>query len=196
MSGRILLLLPPPPSAAAAAAVDRRHSHLDGVLAVSFAALFSLSLAYLLLSSLHHCRRRRRGTSSDRIPDKTQAPDAACSAQLQAIPITTVRKNVAAAAATTHGDTQEEESTCAVCLGQYNEGEEIRTMPRCGHVFHRECIDRWLIRRSSFCPVCRGRVIRRSAEPTITSCWVETGRVGPVPLPSASAVSTPIASVL
>ncbi|XP_020115150.1 uncharacterized protein LOC109728982 isoform X2 [Ananas comosus] len=106
MSGRILLLLPPPPSAAAAAAVDRRHSHLDGVLAVSFAALFSLSLAYLLLSSLHHCRRRRRGTSSDRIPDKTQAPDAACSAQLQAIPITTVRKNVAAAAATTHGDTQ------------------------------------------------------------------------------------------
>ena len=33
---------------------------------------------------------------------------------------------------------------CAVCLSEFEEGDELRELP-CGHVFHLECCDRWLL---------------------------------------------------
>ncbi|KAH0456312.1 hypothetical protein IEQ34_014219 [Dendrobium chrysotoxum] len=43
---------------------------------------------------------------------------------------------------------------CAVCLVEYGEKEMVKVIPGCGHGFHSECIDTWLIWRGS-CPVCR-----------------------------------------
>ncbi|XP_039031663.1 probable E3 ubiquitin-protein ligase XERICO isoform X2 [Hibiscus syriacus] len=34
--------------------------------------------------------------------------------------------------------------TCAVCLSQLKEGDEVRELRNCCHVFHRDCIDRWV----------------------------------------------------
>ncbi|KAK9948224.1 hypothetical protein M0R45_003810 [Rubus argutus] len=45
-------------------------------------------------------------------------------------------------------------SECAICLGEFAEGDEIRVLPQCGHVFHVGCIDTWLGSHSS-CPSCR-----------------------------------------
>ena len=45
-------------------------------------------------------------------------------------------------------------SECAVCLGNFAEGEPIKFLPGCGHFFHSECIDTWL-RASATCPLCR-----------------------------------------
>ncbi|KAL6224366.1 hypothetical protein ACLB2K_003221 [Fragaria x ananassa] len=45
-------------------------------------------------------------------------------------------------------------SECAICLGEFAEGDEIRALPQCGHVFHVGCIDTWLGSHSS-CPSCR-----------------------------------------
>lgn len=43
---------------------------------------------------------------------------------------------------------------CPVCLSAYEEGEEVRKLPRCKHCFHAPCIDMWL--HSHFdCPICR-----------------------------------------
>ncbi|XP_057725099.1 E3 ubiquitin-protein ligase EL5-like [Arachis stenosperma] len=43
---------------------------------------------------------------------------------------------------------------CPVCLSVFEEGEEVRKLPRCKHSFHAQCIDMWL--HSHFdCPVCR-----------------------------------------
>ncbi|KAE8646305.1 hypothetical protein Csa_016112, partial [Cucumis sativus] len=36
------------------------------------------------------------------------------------------------------GDEQE----CAICLCEIEEGEKCRKMKTCGHVFHKDCIDR------------------------------------------------------
>lgn len=43
---------------------------------------------------------------------------------------------------------------CAICLGDFEKGEEIRVLPQCGHAFHVSCIDTWLASHSS-CPSCR-----------------------------------------
>ncbi|KAL6220853.1 hypothetical protein ACLB2K_008606 [Fragaria x ananassa] len=34
--------------------------------------------------------------------------------------------------------------TCAVCLSQLEMGDEVRELRNCCHMFHTECIDRWL----------------------------------------------------
>ncbi|KAG5538479.1 hypothetical protein RHGRI_019153 [Rhododendron griersonianum] len=47
-----------------------------------------------------------------------------------------------------------EDAQCSICLGEYQEKEVLRIMPKCGHSFHLSCIDVWL-RKQSTCPVCR-----------------------------------------
>ncbi|CAL0314211.1 unnamed protein product [Lupinus luteus] len=49
-------------------------------------------------------------------------------------------------------------STCAVCLGDFEEGEELRTLPECMHSFHVPCIDMWLYSHTS-CPICRATAV-------------------------------------
>ncbi|KAM7277218.1 hypothetical protein ACFE04_019084 [Oxalis oulophora] len=46
---------------------------------------------------------------------------------------------------------------CAVCLSVFEEGEEVRQLPRCKHSFHGDCIDMWLYSHHD-CPLCRAIV--------------------------------------
>lgn len=58
---------------------------------------------------------------------------------------------------------RDEQTTCAVCqesfappqavLGIAVSGEPLRQLP-CEHVYHRDCIDEWLLRGSGSCPAC------------------------------------------
>ncbi|XP_039048010.1 RING-H2 finger protein ATL80-like [Hibiscus syriacus] len=47
-----------------------------------------------------------------------------------------------------------EDAQCCICLGEYEEKEVLRMLPKCGHDFHLTCIDVWLKKQSS-CPICR-----------------------------------------
>ncbi|XP_030522421.1 RING-H2 finger protein ATL57 [Rhodamnia argentea] len=46
------------------------------------------------------------------------------------------------------------QADCAVCLRDFEAEEVVKAIPWCSHVFHAECIDRWLCAHPS-CPVCR-----------------------------------------
>ncbi|KAF7092145.1 hypothetical protein CFC21_094653 [Triticum aestivum] len=52
---------------------------------------------------------------------------------------------------------KDDASECAVCLGEFQEGERVRLLPGCLHVFHAECIDTWLHGCAS-CPLCRAAI--------------------------------------
>ena len=55
---------------------------------------------------------------------------------------------------------------CAVCLGEFSDGELVRLLPRCSHPFHAPCIDTWL-RAHVSCLTAKGSVMagtRREAE--------------------------------
>ncbi|OWM84079.1 E3 ubiquitin-protein ligase RHA2A [Punica granatum] len=43
-----------------------------------------------------------------------------------------------------HGHGRPGCETCAVCLSLLGEADEVRELRNCSHVFHRECIDRWV----------------------------------------------------
>ena len=50
------------------------------------------------------------------------------------------------------GEEEEEQMQCAICLDELNDEDEVRRIP-CMHVFHTNCIDRWLQDHKK-CPVC------------------------------------------
>ncbi|WOH06460.1 hypothetical protein DCAR_0625887 [Daucus carota subsp. sativus] len=42
---------------------------------------------------------------------------------------------------------------CVICQEEYHDGEKVTCMP-CLHMFHKDCITKWLL-RSHLCPICK-----------------------------------------
>ncbi|KAF7843308.1 E3 ubiquitin-protein ligase [Senna tora] len=49
-----------------------------------------------------------------------------------------------------------EDAVCCICLAKYADDDELRELP-CFHVFHVECVDKWLKINAS-CPLCKSEV--------------------------------------
>ncbi|KAJ7997378.1 hypothetical protein DPEC_G00228360 [Dallia pectoralis] len=47
--------------------------------------------------------------------------------------------------------------TCAICLEEFLDGQELRIIS-CGHEFHRECVDPWLLQHRT-CPLCMHNIM-------------------------------------
>ncbi|XVF10277.1 hypothetical protein REPUB_Repub07fG0168800 [Reevesia pubescens] len=50
---------------------------------------------------------------------------------------------------------EEGDLTCTVCLNCIEKLDEIRELSNCSHVFHRECLDKWVDKDRVTCPLCR-----------------------------------------
>ncbi|CAL1377582.1 unnamed protein product [Linum trigynum] len=57
-----------------------------------------------------------------------------------------------------------ETGACAICLCEFEAGRSLlRLLPKCDHVFHVGCIDRWLAFHVT-CPVCRAELTADSGD--------------------------------
>lgn len=44
---------------------------------------------------------------------------------------------------------------CSVCLCEFEQGQQLHITPNCCHVFHSDCIYKWLDQDQKTCPLCR-----------------------------------------
>ncbi|KAI3833752.1 hypothetical protein MKW92_017143 [Papaver armeniacum] len=56
----------------------------------------------------------------------------------------------------------ESETICAVCMNCMDRSHEMRKLSNCCHVFHRECLDKWVDQNQVTCPLCRSNLLPHS----------------------------------
>ncbi|KAF8111609.1 hypothetical protein N665_0074s0133 [Sinapis alba] len=161
---------PPPRSTTFTSPLFPRSSSASGttfpILAVAVIGI--LATAFLLVSyyifvikcclnwhQIDIFRRRRR--SSDQNPLMIYSPHelnrGLDESAIRAIPIFKFKKRDVV-----QGEDQDKSSQeCSVCLSEFQEGEKLRIIPNCCHVFHIDCIDIWL-QGNANCPLCRTSV--------------------------------------
>ncbi|XP_061341312.1 brassinosteroid-responsive RING protein 1-like [Gastrolobium bilobum] len=80
-----------------------------------------------------------------RTPDPTRSPSVSAVLIRELLPVAKFAEVAAGNSA----------SSCAVCLFEFSEEEEIRCLRNCKHIFHRGCVDRWIDHDQKTCPLCR-----------------------------------------
>ncbi len=58
---------------------------------------------------------------------------------------------------------------CTVCQANLEEGERIRAIEKCQHLFHADCLDPWL-RTQNTCPLCRVEINQQAQQIANTYC--------------------------
>ena len=65
--------------------------------------------------------------------------------KINKIPVVTFKKGI-----------YEDCDKCIICQEDFNYGEKTKLLP-CGHIFHIECVDQWLIKEKK-CPFCNEEI--------------------------------------
>ena len=55
-------------------------------------------------------------------------------------------------------ETASDSHTCAICIDGYKVGEVV-TVLTCGHIFHKACIEPWLLEKRT-CPMCKCDILK------------------------------------
>ena len=79
----------------------------------------------------------------------------------------------AAAAAHVDPDSRFNQDSCVICLCEFENGDQLMVLP-CEHEYHTECINPWLLKKSSKCPICKASCM--PMKPTTTTTTEESAR--------------------
>ncbi|XP_027343393.1 RING-H2 finger protein ATL66-like [Abrus precatorius] len=124
--------------------------------AVDVCLIFAIYMSFLVLSQCNNLTRLLNGLNRSSSSTNFVTDD---SIQLQrgnldsslinSLPLCEFKKNEREQIAIN--------ADCAICLGEFEEGELLKLLPNCSHGFHVSCIDTWFQSHSN-CPLCRSRV--------------------------------------
>ncbi|KAF3002624.1 hypothetical protein E8E13_008974 [Curvularia kusanoi] len=125
----------------------------------------------------------KRLTVSQQVLDKmpivtyTAGPSDAEKSIVSTVPAGTETGASAAPTASTTSTTTFSQPTCPICIDDFEPNEtQVRELP-CRHIFHPDCIDTFLLRNSSLCPMCKQSVLPAGACPVkITNMMVRRER--------------------
>lgn len=128
-------------------------TNFDANMVIILVALLCALICALGLNSIVRCALRCSRRLALETPDQAAARLAATGLkkrQLRQIPVAAYGEDVNISA-----------TDCAICLGEFMDGEKLRILPNCNHGFHLSCIDTWLLSHSS-CPNCRHSLLQQS----------------------------------
>jgi E3 ubiquitin-protein ligase ATL41 len=149
------------------------------LLAIGFCAT-AVSVLIIVLCECLCCRRRRRGPGGTVVyvaarpfflPSTTDDGDGGLSpSAVSTLPSFVFRRGLPVGGGSGRGEGSGSGSgrgwaQCAVCLSLVQEGEVVRRLPACTHLFHVCCIDMWLHSHST-CPLCRATVLPTKEVPS------------------------------
>ncbi|CAM8910954.1 hypothetical protein QQ045_032123 [Rhodiola kirilowii] len=153
-------IFPPPPQFDLSNDDDHSSSLANEFSPLIIAVIGVLATAFLLITYLtfmsKHCRNNRgldRNSVSPEFDDPNQmsfnslhqrASSGLDEAVIKSIAVCKYKK----------GDGFVDGTECSVCLGEFQDDENLRLLPKCSHAFHISCIDTWLQSHAS-CPLCR-----------------------------------------
>ncbi|KAI3676477.1 hypothetical protein L1987_86086 [Smallanthus sonchifolius] len=142
---------------AAAVAEPPASAAMESDYFVILAALLCALICVVGLIAVARCAwlRRRSVANGSRIPNQQSENRGIKKKKIDLLPKFTYDVD-----GDDNGSGKLSSSECAICLGEYANGDEIRVLPQCGHGFHVGCVDTWLSSHSS-CPSCRQVLVAR-----------------------------------
>lgn len=159
------------------------HKYTTRTLSIIIAIIIVVCLiCFLLIKTVYRCFNR-----SNRSPhgqQECQDCHRHREDKLAAIPV--FAYGDVATGLPTNSSTTFANKACAICLDDYADTDVVRILPRCLHVFHKECIDKWLCVKSLQCPICRDPTIEQSLE---ASCGNDARVGNALPLLSIQCVT-------
>uniref|UniRef100_A0A0E0F8Z4 RING-type domain-containing protein n=1 Tax=Oryza meridionalis TaxID=40149 RepID=A0A0E0F8Z4_9ORYZ len=132
----------------------RGSSGLDANMVIILAALLCVVICALGLTSLIRCALHcARGLSLSPSPAMATPAAATTTAGLKKKELRRIPVEVYGACKAGVPDDE-----CAICLGDFADGDKVRVLPRCHHGFHVLCVDTWLAAHTT-CPTCRDSIL-------------------------------------
>ena len=116
-------------------------------LLVLLALSAALALVIVIAEVVRHVRQRRWSLSVEKL--LRSIPDVAYKQ---------IAEGVGGSAAAAEEELRRSQSSCVICMAQYEAGDRCSVLPGCGHVFHRGCVATWLHTTHSTCPLCRATI--------------------------------------
>lgn len=117
--------------------------------------------------SVRSSRRQRRA-------DQAAVSDAA--SQFGGRSVRSLRSKRSSVAASVDTTATNDQPKCQICLDTFEHRVSIIREMACGHIFHPECIDEYLIKNSSLCPICMQNMLPAGYSPRITNAMVRRER--------------------
>lgn len=150
--------------------LEVKYARNGKVMVCSAILLFLLIIIIVLFRTYLHLSRSRRLFSRDPLPTTTTYKEERLDPSiLKSLPTFTYSSTSATHRRPLHD--------CAVCLSEFADGDECRTLPNCNHSFHSRCIDPWFASHSN-CPLCRTPVQPETVSSHTEQCSVSVSEAG------------------